>query len=812
MAKRQHQPLAKCFLQEPFYSRLLQIIPQGTMSLLLTSLLNSDGPVRGEVVAKRAGRKEGAIWSAARKLNKYLEEFSHSLGTLKSAGVEIQIPLGPRGGHNFGYYLACFDSATQKYLDGPQTVSLLQAIVNTTPKSEKIGIFDHLLTVEEVLETNRPPDPQWFRPAGLFFCDFEHRKFYRRAEVDTLKQKILAKPLFFLLHGDAATAKTAIVRTLMYELYKAGNSKVYYFDISTQRHFNEVQLARDIRSVSGLVIIENIHLESQKVQWLYDRFKNDHSRYFLLTSRLSSKELPGSKSMDFDDTNTMSLNPFEDAEQLIKEYCSDSEIPPIVWKKHQDIINVSRKDFWLLALTARGCADAEGQGEPLSWIGGAVKKQLADWGFCRDQCAGQYAGILVALSPLYKTEVMTAETYLKKLGFTKDALNGLVERGEVTIELGLSQEFLYGLPHSSLANAYWEHGKGYITQRKLKVYEEFIYDYAVSGVPNGMQAVVSTQKEVEARILRRLDADSKIILVAEREQSVPAIVQGVIWSDNITRFNTASSSFLNTLAKKSVASHDVSMSGWCFREIYKVDNFAGQKFFGYLIHHSLPTHLSRSDNAWYTACCLDFMHEVHPETARELCRRLNSVELAYKFNHEEDVGSVCIGVHVVFTVNEGKAWEIWNSLDLKRLGAKLSSGPDPLDRCMGIYWIFKSSTAIGEQLSKFINASELAAGLVQCKHIGELFMCIGFISMANSHLREELKQHLDYEDIVTKCMRSGDIAGMTLMSTLYLYAKRGEWAMPQEIMEAERAREADLSREIRRMYAQMDREDHDENT
>ncbi|MFC1604028.1 hypothetical protein ACFL5F_03280 [Planctomycetota bacterium] len=350
-----------------------------------------------------------------------------------------------------------------------------------------------LSTVQEVLEVENPPNAEWFRKTGPVISDFTDKvkRVHRRSEVDLLKDKLSDEGVF-LLEGVAASGKSVIVRTLMLELYEAGETRVYYFDVTGKRHFNEDQLIREMRRVKGIFIIENVHLESRKIQYIYQKFKNDSERNILFTTRRSYEEFQDEFLQDLGEIPKITLDPFVDVKEIIKLYCADPKTPTIVWEKREDILEISEQNFWLFAWALQGCTTAKGQGDPRNWIKDEIQRYLRNLENCQDQYADQYPEILVALSPLYMNEVQTVGTYLKKLGFQKKALNRLVERGEITRQKDSYRGALYGLPHSALAFLYWYCRSDFWDRGILNNYVDFIADYVRSKNPNSLETLVRT--------------------------------------------------------------------------------------------------------------------------------------------------------------------------------------------------------------------------------------------------------------------------------------------------------------------------------
>lgn len=607
--------------------------------------------------------------------------------------------------------------------------------------------FDLLFTVEKVLRIERPPPARWFRDRGPMFSDFEQKKFYRREEVDVLKEKVFTNR-FYLLEGKPATAKTVIVRTLMYELYKKGIRKVYYFDIAPKRHFNEVELIRDIRSTNGIFIIENIHLESRKIQWICERFANDPDRRFLLTWRKPDKEFQDPASKNLHEIDTLILEPFMNAKQLIDAYCSDPETPNVVGQKRQDILNISKKDFWLLACALQGCGDAQGQGEPLSWIANKINSRLVSLETCHDPHADQYPGIIVALSPLYKNEVLTDEKFLKKLGFTRAALNGLVERGEITWQKDTNDNVFYSLHHSSLADAYWKYGKEYIEDESLHDYEEFLYQYVISDVPNGLEAAVRTNDKTERRIQKRLIAEGKLIWLIKKTRSIVHISAWVAGVKLHGRRPACINSrqMLRILARKMLACEnvvDVAAAACCFwlicldgddacktlthflnskklanrlnkaadacvlegwlRAIERSPNDWRSRFFDQLNLEKLAPRFVQVEDLADVSSCIFHLSQANRPKAEHLCELLARQELADRLSKVEPVYKGPEFITQFLLTNIAAASRLCRLLDLGTLAARLKGSACASD---WIFPVFVSNPAIGRELNRLVFGDE----------------------------------------------------------------------------------------------------------
>jgi len=461
-----------------------------------------------------------------------------------------------------------------------------------------LGERVYLQSVEEVLKIGDPKESaQWFRPAGPIAADFADKKVHRRSAVDTLKRESANNPVYLLV-GKAATGKTVIVRTLIYELHEEGQKDAYYFDIAPQTDFNEGQLIREIRAVNGAIVIENIHLAPRKVQQVYSRFKHDKDRHILFTARYLDKRYENMFAESLSGIRSLPLEPLDEVDGIISCFCSDSTTPRIVAKRIPQILEVCRGDYWLLAIALQGCAMAHGAGEPQSWIASEVQRYIENLETCGDPHDDQYPGILLALSLLYIQEVLTAEPYLTdRLGFAKSALDDLAKRGEITRQKNPTGHIFYGLPHSSRAKAYSDHAIRYRNPKQPVGYEDCLYEYATTDVPNGLEAVTaSTTAGVAERVVDRLFRAGQIPRLIEREQRLLAICSLALppLSHDLQVEIMTDERVLDSLAKRIRESEKIAECAVILAAVFRAGLAAGESLLQRVGVHEFSSRISRS--------------------------------------------------------------------------------------------------------------------------------------------------------------------------------------------------------------------------
>lgn len=393
--------------------------------------------------------------------------------------------------------------------------------------------FRYLRPIRDVLEIYeqalKPENAQWFRKRGPIAADFVYKKYYpRQKTIGRLESLVLDNPVSFLI-GESATGKTVLALNLAYELYRTKKKQVYYFDCDKERDFSRSSLASDIRSTTGIIIIENIHLAPQKFQSLCSDFKLDKDRHILFTARPSLYDYLSSKSEDLSKLPNLRIRPFKDVNRLIDHFVSDQCDSPLAPEVIEQIKDVSSESFWLLAYALMGYIASNGHGRPKDWIETGVTKDLQDL----ENIRAGYPEVLIAISTLYRIETLTAENYLTShLGCSLDVLNALAREGQITRQQSSEGYVFYGLPHSALADAYWEFGQKYKWRMSISQYENLLYDYASSGAPNGLEAIVQAEENRPRRKATALLADKgKLADVITNEQFVQTVARWLYTAD-----------------------------------------------------------------------------------------------------------------------------------------------------------------------------------------------------------------------------------------------------------------------------------------
>jgi len=589
-----------------------------------------------------------------------------------------------------------------------------------SPHCVAISGLDYVKPLEVVLELANE-QPEWFRRQGSIAVDFDNNRIYPRRKLLEDLNKLVLNNSFSMLEGIDATGKTTIVRQFGYGLHKLRKLAVFHFDCARDKDFDKDKLIKEINSTKGVIILENIHLVTQKLQRVYACIEPNPNRHILFTARPSFRKRETRRDRLLSAVKTIELEPFDEVDAIIDYYASCH--PKLPWPENarESIKNVSKKSFWLLGYALKGYVDLKGKGEPKTWLAAGVRDDLEEL----EKEKSHFPEVLVALSPLYINEVLTDEIYLTKvLSFDLPVLNELVCRGEITRQDAQDGHIFYGLPHSAQAEAYWEHGMKYRIRAEIPEFDDFIYKYATSKLPNGLTAILHSKPERMVSLLLRLCDEGKITEVVAIEQSLSAIAY---WADHAAKYDRLgrkclrNSQLLKTLAKKMDKEDNLMGVTFCLCDIYSCDKKAGKELWQLLNQRKLADKLSMADDVENVSWCIECIGTECKEIGTQLCEAINLKELADRMQ-ERTAKDMCDYLSAITSANKQCGERFWNILDHTQLVTKLAATEEIAEIIKNIANIFEADKGIGWKLWRLLDIQRLANSLSRPKDpIGAAF-------------------------------------------------------------------------------------------
>lgn len=509
------------------------IAPDTAERKLLKLILNEgDKHVQQADAAEAIGVKASHLRKKVQlNLNKVLKDFS-----LNRCGIQppIQLFFNAVGAYPGGHFACCNATENASKSDGFILPEELQGKLEKARR--KLGLISkktkYLHDMWDVLQfdteklSEKEKTAAWFRSGGPNAADFRGGTVVEQSELLGKLNELVFNNKISILEGDGGTGKSVLVRNFAYKLIDSKYPQfIYHYSFKIDHPINDLnEFLGILKGIDGIVILEDIHLASASdIHSIVNNVELKDGSHLLLTARPSYKEhqskyypekllnLPSictkDKAVSWQDGDYSKC-----IDKVIDRY-AERNISSFEWT---DIIKASVKkvaggDLWLLSYTLLGCT---GKGEAITWLKNRVIDDLREI----EKHSKCNPKIILALCPLYINEVLTAQSFLtQSLSFDRKEINELVRIGEV-IEHDIDGEVFYGLQHSSCARAYWEYGREYRNALKLRDYKDFIYNYAISEVSNGLQASVEADKETHRELFNRFVSEGKLLKVFEKER------------------------------------------------------------------------------------------------------------------------------------------------------------------------------------------------------------------------------------------------------------------------------------------------------
>lgn len=388
--------------------------------------------------------------------------------------------------------------------------------------------LDLLRPISEVLLPGPNEKAEWFRSRGPSHIDFEAGRAYERVilleQLESYLNSGEPNHRFHALFGVQGSGKTFLALHLAYKLHTHYGQPVYYF---SYRPFDSRALVREICAKRGVHILDDIHLAPGQFDEVYCRLRDmGRNRCVLLVGRLPDGG-SHNKYRIYDLPRTVITG--EDAAPGIIEAFFNSRhngSSSLHLRFQQGIYRHKVSDLVMLGAALRGCCAMAGEGTLKQWMAHGARTDLNAIAYLNrlPNPLPDLPKIVVALAALYRFEVLTAQRYLTKtLKIDPVMLDFLVKSREIR-RIQQGDHVYYGLYHASRAEAYWAAGEEYKDAIGLPHDDEgFVYDYAISGAPNGLRAIQTLNFRRSDDMINRLRAESYFCNVLKQETSFDVI-------------------------------------------------------------------------------------------------------------------------------------------------------------------------------------------------------------------------------------------------------------------------------------------------
>jgi hypothetical protein len=505
-------------------------------------------------------------------------------------------------------------------------------------------------------------EPHFFRKNGPIAADIVGRKVFERNEVDDI-DNALKNFDAVLLQGIAATGKTVIARILAYQWNKSGKN-VRFLELKNES-IKLDQLLSEMRNLSSnnpidLLIIEDLHLNPKLINSFLHRWSSGPPK-LLITSRSTDFEILGNEINRINFLPRINLEPFDPADKLIEIYFKSNEKKG--WQLNDnlvnDIIKYSQNSLWVLSYALKSLDETKGRKIYEDSVIGEVKKDLENLSHIESQVPiitrKLYIPILLTFSILYRYEIKTDGRFLtewisSQSDFeTEVALDELVKMGEVF----KTENGLYGLPHSSLANLYYQFGKYFPEYSQYLEDERFTLEYVASNkAQNGLRLFHESDPSPYHKCIIDLICHSFCL-----------------------EFN------IKNMAEAINNAHYLNDSVLSIAYIFSKCPEKGDKVWGLINKIKLSKRINQlGEDLPYIFYFISIIFGVDETAGNELWSPINKKMIADHLIQNQDIEQSVLIIWYIYKINEKIGDDVWRRIDKEILIYKILNSQELLDR------------------------------------------------------------------------------------------------------------------------------------
>ena len=542
-----------------------------------------------------------------------------------------------------------------------------------------------LTPVEHVLQINPDSEdyntPEFFRKTGPVYSDIENGKIIIPKKVKNIL-KLIEQGKSVLLQGHAASGKTVLSRVVAKEWLEK-QRHVLFLNLKGQQEILSLpNLLAEVENLSQegkqpLIIIEDAHLKANFMNSFISKRKKNWPKLIVNTRKSYKDGLLKSEINSFNSLIKINVMPTI-SNGIIKNYYHSNK-----WSVSEELIekinNISENNLWLLSYVLRSIKASDGGEIDNNSIIREVFNDLSEIA----KINPLYVRLLIALSILYRFEISTDIRFLYKR-FSKDpdiienALIELASMGEVIMNQIGGYHSTYGLPHSAIADLYfqfsknskWEYDQLYGDE------DEYIWSYIISQKAVNWASPLSYQLfdiELHKSIKSKFNVDELSIKINNSTDitKLGRVIHGTFGISTELGNELLNKIDQSALSEKVILSDDLEEIGDLISSIINCDRDSGKEFFARIGVNKLAAKIIKSNDMNGSNKLFECVAESSKDLGYELLKNFDKNLLAKKIFEEENPNYVCKCIGIALYVSQKSGYSLWKKIDKKRLAFKI---------------------------------------------------------------------------------------------------------------------------------------------
>lgn len=628
--------------------------------------------------------------------------------------------------------------------------------------------FHLLLPAESVLKIGESDSlsAKMFRKTGPVAVDFDAGMVHRREQVSEVQAMLKQNVPAVLLQGVAASGKSVIARQVAYELWQDDWTVYMHMLNRSERLQQRVKLQEEIGVLARertLVVIEDVHLASpMEINHMLLALDQQPWPKLLLTSRKIEVEDGESDNVPnrLRELSRIKLEPFDPAKRIIELFFQKERIPAQeAWI--DEVKKASRTSLWLLAVALESIdVGAVRKGRWAGMDSDVMKRRVREYlgELQRDHSENKlYPKLLIALSVLYRFEIPTAERFLEDVFPEAGQMLAQLARLGETVPKGTG---LYGLPHSALADLYFEFAcdpkwgdslycdekaffRRYVTSDNA-VNADDLFGWNVSS--DWVQGL--TQADIQA-FVRRIET-------AKTLWGAAGYIVGIQAADPAKGDALWAALNRDQLVRRIETTEDVGDAAWCIAAIQKADPSKGDALWAALGLDRWARQIEAAANL-NAAWCITRIQNVDPAKGDALWAALNMGHLARRIEAAAGLSAAAWCIARIQDVDPAKGDALWAALNLDQWARRIETAEDLRAAASDIAMIQRADPDKGKALVAALNLDHWARRIEEAQDLKTAAWCIATIHKADPGKGDELWATLNLDQWARRIETAEDL-------------------------------------------------------
>lgn len=619
-----------------------------------------------------------------------------------------------------------------------------------------------LPTIEAVLGKGILTCPEFFRPSGPAWVDFQEGYVYERPEVAGIVNRLKQEEVV-AVKGAPASGKSSVLRNVGYRLASEG-ADVRFLGLRTLP-VNQVSEISKIRH--GYIFVDDAHLNLGFVENLLLNRLNAKIIVACrdVNLRKSSGPTTEYKLAEYLDKAT-TIKAADAAEQILERFEDKRGATPPELRSA-----LTRNDLWMMAWQLKSVESHGSINEE------SVLRTVKEYVESIQACA-RPENVLLPASAFFEYETAVRKPFLDSFS-EEGAVKALEAQGEVVIVVSGTRDYV-ALHHSEVAAIYQRafryfedfgaNTKKAIVQRfegtfgkqdsaastlRAKLLSIYLREYPEE-ITN-LVDILMEDKALAAEVIRNnFDDISDGLEQAELASRIGLCIGAISIANPLAARTITRRLNVDNLLEKIAKERSVYATVVCVLALLSTNKPGAGTFARRLDIDDLVEEINKEDSVQATSWCISLVADASRDVAERVSERLDVTSLIGKLDVEPNLSLVAEFVNNLSRAHRGTATKVLRGLDVKRLVEKTKNAENAEAIASGIRTLAAAGKRATRMILKVLEPDRLAEKIGKELDVEKIGRCIASVAEVDANMSSRILEGLDRDSLVQKLEREED--------------------------------------------------------